>query len=136
MRTISYRGSGTPCRRWNGAAGCDLTSMIFTTRACCARLVLFFFSSRRRHTRFDCDWSSDVCSSDLGGARGIGGRRAGARLGADRAGLGGARRAHHGRRGGGGGLRPAGRRRRDHLARDRKGGGEGKKGRFGGGRIL
>src|SRR5205085_4338347 len=25
-----------------------------------------FFSSRRRHTRFDCDWSSDVCSSDLG----------------------------------------------------------------------
>src|SRR5688572_31412443 len=30
----------------------------------------FFFSSRRRHTRFDCDWSSDVCSSDLG--RGVG----------------------------------------------------------------
>src|SRR5688572_32682434 len=28
-------------------------------------LILFFFSSRRRHTRFDCDWSSDVCSSDL-----------------------------------------------------------------------
>src|SRR5256886_15549074 len=28
-------------------------------------LVCFFFSSRRRHTRFDCDWSSDVCSSDL-----------------------------------------------------------------------
>src|SRR5256886_4857055 len=25
----------------------------------------FFFSSRRRHTIFDCDWSSDVCSSDL-----------------------------------------------------------------------
>src|SRR5256886_2105589 len=25
----------------------------------------FFFASRRRHTRFDCDWSSDVCSSDL-----------------------------------------------------------------------
>src|SRR2546430_12690983 len=25
---------------------------------------LIFFSSRRRHTRFDCDWSSDVCSSD------------------------------------------------------------------------
>src|SRR5688572_32130907 len=29
----------------------------------------FFFSSRRRHTRFDCDWSSDVCSSDLEAAR-------------------------------------------------------------------
>src|SRR3990167_9071420 len=24
-----------------------------------------FFTSRRRHRRFDCDWSSDVCSSDL-----------------------------------------------------------------------
>src|SRR2546430_14034725 len=35
---------------------------------------LFFFSSRRRHTRFDCDWSSDVCSSDL--PRGAGGGRA------------------------------------------------------------
>src|SRR5260370_16886552 len=27
--------------------------------------MLFFFSSRRRHRRFKCDWSSDVCSSDL-----------------------------------------------------------------------
>src|SRR5499427_8303015 len=27
----------------------------------------FFFSSRRRHTRSLCDWSSDVCSSDLNG---------------------------------------------------------------------
>src|SRR5688572_33092786 len=36
-------------------------------------VVHFFFSSRRRHTRFDCDWSSDVCSSDLFGCRsGIG----------------------------------------------------------------
>src|SRR3989475_7491551 len=31
----------------------------------CMFLGFFFFSSRRRHTRFDCDWSSDVCSSDL-----------------------------------------------------------------------
>src|SRR5260221_675434 len=30
----------------------------------------FFFSSRRRHTRSLCDWSSDVCSSDLFGATG------------------------------------------------------------------
>src|SRR6266480_5486737 len=29
---------------------------------------LFFFSSRRRHTRLTCDWSSDVCSSDLSSA--------------------------------------------------------------------
>src|SRR5438034_1836652 len=28
--------------------------------------IFFFFSSRRRHTRSLCDWSSDVCSSDLG----------------------------------------------------------------------
>src|SRR2546430_6020811 len=28
-------------------------------------ILSFFFSSRRRHTIFDCDWSSDVCSSDL-----------------------------------------------------------------------
>src|SRR2546421_4594587 len=28
--------------------------------------LFFFFSSRRRHTRSDRDWSSDVCSSDLG----------------------------------------------------------------------
>src|SRR5260370_38097707 len=27
--------------------------------------MTFFFSSRRRHTRFKCDWSSDVCSSEL-----------------------------------------------------------------------
>src|SRR5260221_6339429 len=28
-------------------------------------MLWFFFSSRRRHTRSLCDWSSDVCSSDL-----------------------------------------------------------------------
>src|SRR5215204_7113649 len=28
-------------------------------------MLFFFFSSRRRHTRSLCDWSSDVCSSDL-----------------------------------------------------------------------
>src|SRR5688500_19303510 len=33
------------------------------TRFC---VLLFFFSSRRRHTRLQGDWSSDVCSSDLG----------------------------------------------------------------------
>src|SRR5476649_3013897 len=30
-----------------------------------SNLFFFFFSSRRRHTRSLCDWSSDVCSSDL-----------------------------------------------------------------------
>src|SRR5215204_7168065 len=32
--------------------------------------IFFFFSSRRRHTSSLCDWSSDVCSSDLGPPRG------------------------------------------------------------------
>src|SRR2546430_3556303 len=36
-----------------------------TPARCTTRLAVFFFSSRRRHTIFDCDWSSDVCSSDL-----------------------------------------------------------------------
>src|SRR2546421_7372719 len=31
----------------------------------CSYGCFFFFSSRRRHTRSDRDWSSDVCSSDL-----------------------------------------------------------------------
>src|SRR3712207_5667476 len=37
---------------------------------------MFFFSSRRRHTRYWRDWSSDVCSSDLGGEQHVLGRRA------------------------------------------------------------
>src|SRR2546430_7808692 len=41
-------------------------------------VVFFFFSSRRRHTRFDCDWSSDVCSSDLEGHRWLDATRAAA----------------------------------------------------------
>src|SRR5436190_16478694 len=34
----------------------------------CADRLRFFFSSRRRHTRSLCDWSSDLCSSDLDAA--------------------------------------------------------------------
>src|SRR2546430_9471458 len=37
----------------------------------CRVANVFFFSSRRRHTSFDCDWSSDVCSSDLGRVWGL-----------------------------------------------------------------
>src|SRR5947207_3163718 len=37
-------------------------------------VVGFFFSSRRRHTRSLCDWSSDVCSSDLVAGYGMCGR--------------------------------------------------------------
>src|SRR5256886_7357900 len=47
-----------------------MESCIHWERAILYGLLLFsfFFSSRRRHTRFDCDWSSDVCSSDLNAA--------------------------------------------------------------------
>src|SRR5260221_6595712 len=42
-------------------------------RVLCCPLSPFFFSSRRRHTRSLCDWSSDVCSSDLStGMRAVG----------------------------------------------------------------
>src|SRR6266446_8807718 len=34
-------------------------------------MIIFFFSSRRRHTRLQGDWSSDVCSSDLANADSI-----------------------------------------------------------------
>src|SRR5260370_20399399 len=44
-----------PSRRLNSRVGCHCHGRLF-----------FFFSSRRRHARFKCDWSSDVCSSDLG----------------------------------------------------------------------
>src|SRR5260221_3584268 len=45
----------------------------------CETSVVFFFSSRRRHTRSLCDWSSDVCSSDLTTSTAIRGPCAGER---------------------------------------------------------
>src|SRR5476649_3044989 len=50
----------------------DLAAHRFEQRSSMRRIVGFFFSSRRRHTRSLCDWSSDVCSSDL---RSLGSRR-------------------------------------------------------------
>src|SRR5256885_5360063 len=43
--------------------GGDLVNSLGGQRLVC--LDFFFFSSRRRHTRLQGDWSSDVCSSDL-----------------------------------------------------------------------
>src|SRR5256885_5477498 len=48
-------GDGKGRKAGSGLGGCGRGS------------VLFFFSSRRRHTRLQGDWSSDVCSSDLHG---------------------------------------------------------------------
>src|SRR5947209_9509169 len=42
--------------------------------------MVFFFSSRRRHTRYWRDWSSDVCSSDLGAPPGYIGYEEGGQL--------------------------------------------------------
>src|SRR2546430_17023742 len=82
----------------------------------------FFFSSRRRHTRFDCDWSSDVCSSDLSSsARRQGGRSSGWILWALRCRRARGRRAASPSRG-----RPI----------DRKSVVEGKRGDLGGRRII
>src|SRR5260370_23359532 len=62
--------SGSRSRR-NGAAR-GPTSCTVHAEVSCEPLIslasVFFFSSRRRHTRFKCDWSSDVCSSDLDAA--------------------------------------------------------------------
>src|SRR5690606_39727894 len=73
----------------------------------------FFFSSRRRHTRFSRDWSSDVCSSDLGAAVGVGDQHSVAEDGDARA-----------RRGGVGASRrrpfSASQRRTEHLERGRQ----------------
>src|SRR5438046_3837447 len=40
--------------------------LLFLLFLFCFFFFFFFFSSRRRHTRLVSDWSSDVCSSDLG----------------------------------------------------------------------
>src|SRR5690242_20836977 len=51
------RGSGCCRSAWQVRRG---------DRRCDRGENQFFFSSRRRHTSLTCDWSSDVCSSDLG----------------------------------------------------------------------
>src|SRR5260221_9914995 len=50
--------AGPSLRTWPGVEFCSAEPIS-------AVLAYFFFSSRRRHTRSLCDWSSDVCSSDL-----------------------------------------------------------------------
>src|SRR5256885_4526405 len=49
----------------------DRDSSLYVIEAVMVSLI-FFFSSRRRHTRLQGDWSSDVCSSDLAGEQGRG----------------------------------------------------------------
>src|SRR5256886_7689421 len=56
-RRVQAQSADVPVRSMLAPAAVQ-TSMSYLS-------LFFFFSSRRRHTRFDCDWSSDVCSSDL-----------------------------------------------------------------------
>src|SRR2546426_5719854 len=51
---------------WVSGVGAEIAAESSKKYAALCRLAaLFFFSSRRRHTRLQGDWSSDVCSSDL-----------------------------------------------------------------------
>src|SRR2546430_6820142 len=66
MRPAASRTEGSSgWTETGGGCGWALGSRCAGTASCRIPATLFFFSSRRRHTRFDCDWSSDVCSSDL-----------------------------------------------------------------------
>src|SRR2546430_13579616 len=58
MRFISAPRLGS--RSQSSHAVINVSRIIVTVK-----WMSFLFASRRRHTRFDCDWSSDVCSSDL-----------------------------------------------------------------------
>src|SRR5256885_12531888 len=58
VRVAVDLGRQLPETRWYGSS-----QMGVTAKELCN--VVFFFSSRRRHTRLQGDWSSDVCSSDL-----------------------------------------------------------------------
>src|ERR1022692_42461 len=51
--------------KWNKGVGPLVLKPLVVIGTCAATN---FFSSRRRHTRLQGDWSSDVCSSDLGAA--------------------------------------------------------------------
>src|SRR5256885_10839660 len=69
---MRYRQRGSyMTRTWRTSGACGMRSSVPTRLTC----TVFFFSSRRRHTRLQGDWSSDVCSSDLTGTKNWGVRR-------------------------------------------------------------
>src|SRR5256885_2761838 len=49
-----------------GALRTEFLQHVVPLQSVLGLFYFFFFSSRRRHTRLQGDWSSDVCSSDLG----------------------------------------------------------------------
>src|SRR2546430_9043063 len=74
QKTAYEMGHGIPCetllRSTQSATGSSVK--VRQNHESIVNVVFFFFSSRRRHTRFDCDWSSDVCSSDLSSSPSLG----------------------------------------------------------------
>src|SRR5256886_4056604 len=72
-------GVGNSYRIGSWTTWLALDVLLLISLKCVFIVFFFFFSSRRRHTRFDCDWSSDVCSSDLF-AQQVPGVRAGKRV--------------------------------------------------------
>src|SRR5207237_6745497 len=55
-------------RRLESCMGSNLNILRNLCGGICHQLICFF-PSRKQHTRFKCDWSSDVCSSDLNARR-------------------------------------------------------------------
>src|SRR5256885_7209977 len=68
-RSIACSAAVTECARFEIDACCTCADLhsppYFHEVVRSVFLIVFFFSSRRRHTRLQGDWSSDVCSSDL-----------------------------------------------------------------------
>src|SRR5260370_9357827 len=64
-------GSAT-CSGCGSSFFIELSGFLCRSGPVLKRTPSFFFSSRRRHTRFKCDWSSDVCSSDLSSPKAFG----------------------------------------------------------------
>src|SRR5256885_6111704 len=135
MNGAERAGVRAGARAAGGVVRTDTSWNDLTCGSIATRDVLIFFSSRRRHTRLQGDWSSDVCSSDLAPDR-AGVRPARARSGAGRGGgdVGRVRpgaAGHAGRR-----PRPLAAGRRGGGGRGREGGGVGKGVELGGGRVI
>src|SRR6266571_4278534 len=65
------RSSSAAGGRWAGVSASRTSVTDTAWRRRWRSISCFFCSSRRRHTSLTCDWSSDVCSSDLPGPSGF-----------------------------------------------------------------
>src|SRR5256885_8732113 len=65
LLVVEYSCSLVSLTRYEDDSTANSTEGLLVDSICADCFVFFFFSSRRRHTRLQGDWSSDVCSSDL-----------------------------------------------------------------------